>query len=1139
MTIHSQTAGVDELLDRAADAVARNDWGLARALAEDVLQQTPHHPEAALVLRTANTYLETERAPDDPLSSSRDLRFISIMFCDVVSSTRLAGELGDAVWRNTLERFRRRCARAVRRYDGYIHEATGDELLILFGYPRVREDDARRAVLAGLDIVAAIQSFSVLLEREYGVTFHARVGVHTGRALLRERNRSGHVSAGDTDIGGGLVGEATHIAKRIETAATPDTVWVSSATRRIVEGFFEFGKPPGGERQLQLGTRPAVVVYQVNRPTSALNRHQIARVRSDQMIGRLAERERLLELWEKAKTDGAPFVVVSGHAGIGKSRLVEYLAETAAGSRGSRLECICTEMLKPVAFAPLIGLLERFANIRQADSSETRLSKLDSAFRELSPAFAEFVPYLAWMMSIARPGSREIEELEPEVVRTRIFDNLLKVLTLAASIRSSVLWIEDVQWADHSTQEFCRRLQAHGPIPGLLVVATMRTVYEESDARLPWSDEELSAGSVVRIELDALSHEESRQLIAARTGSSPDETTARAILESTGGNPLYIEEVVRAVVAGADAPHKTDLPERTSIAIPESLQPIFAQIVDRLGSDRHIAQIASLLGRELPEPLTRAVIASILGLSENEIVASLARLIDAEIIEPILTELSPGYRFRHELIREALAHSVGLDAKENHGRIANVIERLFPDAAHERPALLAYHFARAEQHERAAAYWLAAGVNLQSRAAHQEAIASFDQGLDSFSKVSEASDTTAHGRLELSLRASRGVSIQTIRGYTDQKAGDDWARASELSKQLGAHGALVPALGGLWSFYFVRGSHRTSIEVAGQMIDAAEVLDDLEASLIGHVCLGYSKYFQGDLTAGRQSAERSWELHDKVKDRPPHIHLPQDPGLSALSFLGPVRWSVGDQVGGMLAAEESWVLGTALESKRAINLSRIGQYTAWLHQIRRAPQAALEAAERSLAIATAHRIRVGHCELVDSSGACDGALEHQREGHPGGRGDREREPGVLARWRGGDNGSVLSWRARQKPFAAWETIRPRWIWSMRRSNWAIGSASTSMMPSCIGSGARPGWRDEASRAGGLDDLRRAIARAREQHAVSFEIRSTVSLLTAAPELPDRASWIVQLEGAVKHLTRSENGSDERAARALIARERSR
>ena len=167
---------------------------------------------------------------------------------------------------------------------------------------------------------------------------------------------------------------------------------------------------------------------------------------------------------------------MSGHAGIGKSRLVEFLAETAAGSRGSRLECICTEMLKPVAFAPLIGLLERFANIRQADSSETRLSKLDSAFRELSPAFrgVRSLPRLDDVDSASWQAARS-RNWSPRSSGTRIFDNLLKVLTLAASIRPSVFWIEDVQWADHSTQEFCRRLEAHGPIPGLLVVATMRT----------------------------------------------------------------------------------------------------------------------------------------------------------------------------------------------------------------------------------------------------------------------------------------------------------------------------------------------------------------------------------------------------------------------------------------------------------------------------------------------------------------------------------------------------------------------------------------------------------------------------------------------------------------------------------------
>ena len=179
MVIQTLRAGVDELLDRAGDAVARNEWALAQQLAEAVLQQNPYHAEAALVLRTAAAYLETDH-PQDPFSSSRNLRFMSIMFCDVVGSTRLARQLGDVVWGNTLEAFRRRCARAVRRYDGYIHEATGDELLILFGYPRVREDDARRAVLAGLDIIAAIQAFSALLEREHGFPFHARVGITPG-----------------------------------------------------------------------------------------------------------------------------------------------------------------------------------------------------------------------------------------------------------------------------------------------------------------------------------------------------------------------------------------------------------------------------------------------------------------------------------------------------------------------------------------------------------------------------------------------------------------------------------------------------------------------------------------------------------------------------------------------------------------------------------------------------------------------------------------------------------------------------------------------------------------------------------------------------------------------------------------------
>jgi len=1136
-----QAASVDELLDQAGDAVARNDWRLAKQLAGVVLRMTLHHPEAELVLRTANAYLESELTPGDPLSSSRDLRFMSIMFCDVVSSTRLARQLGDVPWRSTLERFRRRCARAVRRYDGYIHEAIGDELLILFGYPRVREDDARRAVLAGLDIVAAIQSFSALLEREHGVSFHTRIGIHTGRALIRERDRGGQLANRDAEIGGGLFGEAAHVAKRVEAAAAPDTVWISGATRRIVEGFFDFATLPDGERRLE-SAGPAASAFQVNRPTAALNRHQIARVRSDEMIGRVAERKRLLELWDQAKTTGAPLVIVSGRAGIGKSRLVEFLADTAAGGRGNRLECICTEMLKPVAFAPLIGLLERFANIRQADSAETRLSKLDAAFRGLAPELAEFVPSLAWMMSIPSPGNGPIDELEPEVVRNRIFASLLKVLTLVASIRPSVLWIEDVQWADHSTEEFCRRLQAHGPIPGLIVVATLRTDSRQSASRLPWSDQEPAPGSVIRIELEPLSTDESRQLIAARSGSVLDHALANAVVESTGGNPLYIEEVVRSVSAGGDARPKADGQEHPSIGVPESLQPIFAQIVDRLGADRHVAQMASLLGDDLPEPLTRTVIASILGSTEADVVASLARLIDAEIIEPVLTELTPGYRFRHDLIREALAHSVGPDAKANHGRIASGIERSFPDIAVERPALLAYHFAKAEEHERAAAYRLTAGVALQAKAAHQEAIASFDQGLESLARVATPSDAIAFARLELSLRASRGVSVQTTRGYTDQKAGDDWSRAYELSKQVGAEGVLVPALGGLWSFYFVRGAHTfvrelntTSTDVARQLVDAAG--GDVEAEVIGYACLSWAQYFQGCLTEGRESAEQSWKRHEQVKHRPPQIHIPQDPALAALSLLGPVRWSLGDQIGGQRAAEEAATLAATRESKRAINIARVGQTNAWLHHIRRDYQRALNAAEQALSVAREFHV---DWAVVNLSIHRALALAHLRP-------DDESRRDALA----SVNEYVAYWRA-----GGAETMVPYFLGELAEAHLLTGEtrAAIDLVERAIElaenndehfhdaelfriRGEARLTSDVDDRTGGLDDLRRAVAKAHEQRAVSFEIRSTVSLLTRAPDLPDCEAWIGRLETAIRSLETSEDGLDERDARRLIARQR--
>jgi class 3 adenylate cyclase/predicted ATPase len=1132
MTSFRQPVGVNALLDQAGDAVARGDWTGAREFAEAVLQQSHHHPEAELILRTVTGFLETEGPPNDPFAGSRDLRFMSLMFCDVVGSTGLIGRLGDTLWRNTLERFRRRCARVVRRYDGYVHEASGDEMLILFGYPRLREDDARRAVLAGLDIITAIDSFATLLEREHGVRFRARIGIHTGRALIREHSRDTAPAGIDVRIGGGLVGEAAHIAKRIEACAEPNTVWVSDATRRIVERLFEFADPPVGVKHIETSVGALITTHQVIGATAAVTRRPVLWARSDEMVGRHAERERLLAFWARAKSDGAPFVLITGNAGIGKSRLVEYLADTAAGSHGRRLECICSEMQQPVAFAPMIALLERFANIRQGDDAATRLQKLGSAFYELGPAFAESIPYLAWMMSIPGTGAAGIDELEPEAIRKRIFGHLVEVLRLAASIRPLVFWIEDLQWADHSTLEFCQHLEANGPLPGLLAVATMRTGYASAEARQVWPEGDTS-GRVSRIHLGPLSAEESREMIAARSGTAPADAQVQAILDRTGGNPLYIEEVLRSVSAG-DGSVPAKRTDRESSAMPASLQPIFAQIVDRLGADRQVAQMASLLGRELPEPLTRAVIAHLLGLREDDVVDALARLTHAEIVEPLLTGLSPGHRFRHELIRQALEHSVGPDVRDNHGRIGHAINALLPDYARDQPAVLAYHFTKAEEHERAAGYRLAAGASLQTLAAHEEAIASFDQGLESLTHAVAIADANTCAKLELSLVASRGVSLQTIKGYANEQAGKDWARAYELARQLEARDTVVPALGGVWSFYFVRGEYVHALDVATQMTDTARVLDDAEAQVVALTSLGYTLYYRGEMRAGRASVEESQILHDRIKGRPAHILLPQDPGLAGLSLLGPVRWSMGDQVGAQRAAADALALASALEGKRAINLSRIGQFNAWLHQISGSYQEALRSAEQALAVATAHRIDWAIVNLSIHKGLAMAALASA--GH-------DLDDGLqlattnLGYWRASGTGVFV----------------PYFLGQLGEVHHLAGNQATARelldeamdLANCTGEHchdaelhrvrgqvtlALPG----GDRPNGADDLLDAIAIARSQGAVSFEIRAIVALLSALPDLADRAEWTARLEDAIARLESSEGGVDERRARALIA-----
>lgn len=1110
MTTNQHMSAIDELIDQASDAIARNDWQTARNLAQEALDKSGNNLEASRLLRTANAYLDSELSAPGNLSDSRELRFLSVMFCDVVGSTELANTLGDEIWLETLARFRRRCARAVRRYDGYVHDASGDELLVLFGYPRVREDDARRAVLAGLDIVSAIKAFSDLTKREHNVSFNVRVGVNTGEAII-----------GEMEIGDGLIGAVANTAKAIESTARPNTVWIGETTRKLVEGYFDYEDPKCDSAQPDSLQAQAV---EVTGKTDAINRHQIATVRSDDIVGRLKERKELLDIWESARTKGAPLTVISGHAGIGKSRLAEYLAETIAGSGGSRLECVCTDLQGTTAFDPLISFIERFADIRPDDRPGVRLSKLDSAFRQLSPDFSRFIPYFAWMMSIPTPNIQLIAEQEPEAVRAQIFRALIESLAVVGSIRPSIFWIEDLHWADASTIEFCRKLAAEGPIPGVMVVATIRSGYP-----LPWDDQALDDGSVVVKNLDPLSPQESADFVTNRASNAFDDETIESIVKTANGNPLFMDEVIRS------SKHQIEegVEVKEQIEVPGSLQQMFAATLDRLGGDRLIAQIGALLGRYIQTSVIRATVARVSGYTESEVERGLTRLIDADVLEPLLTDTVPGYRFRHDLIRDTVFRSLLVDQRRSfHGAIGEELEASFPNYVNEDPDILAHHFTEAENYLKASGYRLSAGLKLQSKAAHEEALASFGFGLKALEKVEHIDEdpvASTHSLLDLNLNACSGVSVQTSAGYSDVKAQEHWQRAYEISNRIEHKEAIIPALLGLWSFYFVKGNHAKSINVANQMVSAAETSHDPEESLIGYECLGFSQYFQGDLVAGRKNAEHSWTYFDEAHKNPPKILVPQDTGIACINFLGPVRWSVGDQRGALEAASRSIELASDLESKQAVNLSRVGQFNAWLHQIRREPEAAYKESQDALAVSFEHNFQQAIVNLSIHSGLALAHMGKMDEGVP-------MVEEFLGYWRG----------------AGADTMVPYFLGQLAEAFCKDGDSKRAieLIDEAVELGQRIGERfheaelyrvkGEAILSGGnsdersgIDNLLKSLDIARTQQAVPFEIRTLVTLADRKPTQFEPEDWIRQLSSPIKNLEASEQSADELSATALI------
>src|SRR5262245_144650 len=542
-------------------------------------------------------------------------RQLTVLFGDLVGSTALAEQLDPEDFREVMVTYQTTCTEVIHRYDGHIAQYLGDGLLVYFGYPAAHEDDAQRAIHAGLDMLAALADLNRRLGQSYDVCLHARVGIHTGLVVVGE-------TGGGPQHGQLALGVTPNIAARIQAIATAESVVISGATYRLVQGYFVC-------QDLGAYTLPGVAtpiaLYQVLHASDARGRLEATAHRGlTPLVGRDIEIALLRERWVQVQQGSGQAVMLSGEAGIGKSRLVRALIEQLAETPFTRLEYRCSPYHQHTALYPAVDLLQRSLRFDSTTSTDEKMTRLETLLHEHRLDLQEHLPLLASLLSLPPPADRYPPlQMSPQQQRQRTLDMLL-ALTLARAKQQPVLCIvEDLHWIDPSTLEWLGLLIDQGPTARILTLMTCRPTFQA-----PWSGRAHVTSWTINRLLPRQVSQMARTVVGAEV--LPADVLDQ-IVAQTDGVPLFVEEVTKFVLASqrlhgqAEGASANAL---SAVTIPATLHDLLMARLDQMGVAKGTAQLAATIGREFGFALLHAV-ASV---EEETLRQDLRRLVAAELL---------------------------------------------------------------------------------------------------------------------------------------------------------------------------------------------------------------------------------------------------------------------------------------------------------------------------------------------------------------------------------------------------------------------------------------------------------------------------------------------------------------------------
>jgi class 3 adenylate cyclase len=614
-----------------------------------------------------------------------------VMFSDLVGSTALSARMDPEDLREVISAYQKCVAETVRRFGGFVAKYLGDGVLVYFGYPQAHEDDAERAVKAGLELVAAVGSLKTSTPPQ------TRVGIATGLVVVGDLIGSGAAQEQ------AIVGETPNLAARLQGIAEPNMVIIAEGARKLLGNLFDLQDLSAQDLK---GMVSPVRAWAVLRPASIESRFEALHASGlTELVGREEELELLLRRWSKAKTGEGQVVLLSGEAGIGKSRLTAALLEKLTGEPHTRLRYFCSPQHTDSAFYPIIGQMGRAAGLTHDDSAQVKLDKLDALLVQTSTP-KEDAALLAEMLSLANDRRYPKLDLTPEQRRQRTMATLVSQIE-ALSRRNPVLMIfEDAHWTDPTSLEVFGRVVDRFRSLRVLLIVTFRPDFDP-----PW----VGRPFVTLLAINRLGERDIAAMIDGMVGNKLLPANIRQdIIKRTDGIPLFVEELTKAVLEAESegtAQRSAAAVPSPALAVPASLQASLLARLDRLGSAKEVAQIGAALGREF----SHALLSTVVSKPEPELASALDRLMAAGLLFRQGVPPYASYLFKHALLQDAAYGTLLRDPRRAlHARIADVIESQFADIAESQPELLARHCTEAGLIEKAASLWGKAGLRSRS-----------------------------------------------------------------------------------------------------------------------------------------------------------------------------------------------------------------------------------------------------------------------------------------------------------------------------------------------------------------------------------------------------------------------------------------